>query len=88
LLEAFSEPCEHCKGRGVIIHMEPVADRKAIAPALPVVKEPSSEETFVDTEGYDLTRYEGAEEDELEAEPGESPVRRRTRRGGRRRTRP
>jgi ribonuclease E len=27
LLEAFSETCEHCKGRGVIIHTEPVAER-------------------------------------------------------------
>ena len=24
LLEAFSEPCETCKGRGLIVHMEPV----------------------------------------------------------------
>jgi ribonuclease E len=28
LLEAFSEPCEHCKGRGVIVHSEPV-DKKS-----------------------------------------------------------
>ncbi|MCP2327398.1 ribonuclease E [Hamadaea flava] len=27
LLEAFSETCEHCKGRGVVIHTEPVAER-------------------------------------------------------------
>ncbi len=27
LLEAFSETCEQCKGRGVIIHTEPVNDR-------------------------------------------------------------
>jgi ribonuclease E len=27
LLEAFSEVCEHCKGRGVIIHTEPVQAR-------------------------------------------------------------
>jgi ribonuclease E len=25
LLEAFSEVCDHCNGRGVIVHMEPVA---------------------------------------------------------------
>ncbi|MCU1690577.1 MAG: ribonuclease, Rne/Rng family, partial [Jatrophihabitantaceae bacterium] len=25
LLEAFSEPCEHCHGRGVIVHTEPVS---------------------------------------------------------------
>ena len=28
LLEAFSEPCEACRGRGVIIHSEPVPDRR------------------------------------------------------------
>ncbi|HEU4423992.1 MAG TPA: Rne/Rng family ribonuclease [Pilimelia sp.] len=27
LLEAFSETCEVCKGRGLIVHTEPVADR-------------------------------------------------------------
>ena len=28
LLEAFSETCEHCKGRGVVIHTEPVTERR------------------------------------------------------------
>jgi ribonuclease E len=28
LLEAFSESCEHCQGRGLIIHHEPVESRK------------------------------------------------------------
>ena len=27
LLEAFSEPCECCKGRGVVVHTEPVGDK-------------------------------------------------------------
>jgi ribonuclease E len=29
LLEAFSEPCEHCNGRGLHIHTEPVVGKKA-----------------------------------------------------------
>jgi ribonuclease E len=29
LLEAFSEPCEHCKGRGVILHTEPIEPKPA-----------------------------------------------------------
>ncbi|HJR40358.1 MAG TPA: Rne/Rng family ribonuclease, partial [Nocardioidaceae bacterium] len=28
LLEAFSEDCEHCQGRGLIVHHEPVEQRK------------------------------------------------------------
>ena len=28
LLEAFSEPCETCHGRGAIVHLDPVDDRK------------------------------------------------------------
>src|SRR5207248_5862556 len=31
LLEAFSETCEHCKGRGLLIHTEPVPERKPAA---------------------------------------------------------
>ena len=46
----------------------------------------------MDTEGYDLSRYAAVTEedddlevaDDAEAMPGEAPVRRRTRRGGRR----
>src|SRR5690349_22266625 len=29
LLEAFSETCEVCKGRGVIVHTEPVAEKRS-----------------------------------------------------------
>jgi ribonuclease E len=30
LLEAFSETCEHCQGRGVVIHHEPVEPRRSL----------------------------------------------------------
>lgn len=85
LLEAFSEPCEHCKGRGVIVHTEPVADRKApvqaaaparvkpvsAPPAPPKQAQPKAEDTsYYDTEGYDLSRY-AQPEDEDEPEPGD-----------------
>jgi ribonuclease E len=29
LLEAFSEPCQHCNGRGVIVHLDPVEKKSA-----------------------------------------------------------
>ncbi|PRY42146.1 ribonuclease E [Geodermatophilus tzadiensis] len=28
LLEVFSEPCEHCRGRGVLVHTDPVDDKR------------------------------------------------------------
>jgi ribonuclease E len=37
LLEAFSETCEHCKGRGVLIHTEPVSEKKPAAKATAAV---------------------------------------------------
>ncbi|MDI1465632.1 Rne/Rng family ribonuclease [Catellatospora sp. KI3] len=109
LLEAFSEPCEHCKGRGVIIHTEPVSDRRAAAPApvqqpapvqvksapaQPAPKSTPEDPGYYDTAGYDLSRYENADDDGDGTDEGDAddaadvPTRRRTRRGGRRRTRP
>jgi ribonuclease E len=29
LLEAFSDTCEHCKGRGVILHLDPIPEKRA-----------------------------------------------------------
>jgi ribonuclease E len=37
LLEAFSETCEHCKGRGLLIHPEPVPEKKPAAKATAAV---------------------------------------------------
>src|SRR5262249_10543788 len=37
LLEAFSETCEHCKGRGLLIHAEPVAERRPAVKAVAAV---------------------------------------------------
>ena len=37
LLEAFSETCEHCKGRGVLIHTEPVPEKRPAAKATAAV---------------------------------------------------
>jgi ribonuclease E len=45
LLEAFSEPCEHCKGRGVIVHTEPVGDRPKTNTAAEKVKAVASATT-------------------------------------------
>ncbi len=33
LLEAFGEPCEHCHGRGIIVHSEPVEPKTSIGRA-------------------------------------------------------
>ncbi len=107
LLEAFSETCEACKGRGLIIHTDPVPERRASAvkavaavAAAPVegtgrrrrrstaVVLDEAEEAAVEQTSLDLGE---AVEDELNGvevdEQGLGDGRRRTRRGGRRRTR-
>jgi len=45
LLEAFSEPCEHCKGRGVVVHTEPVGERPKASAAAEKVKAVASATT-------------------------------------------
>jgi ribonuclease E len=42
LLEAFSETCEHCKGRGVILHMDPVVERKSGPEIVHAASEPQA----------------------------------------------
>ncbi len=45
LLEAFSEPCEVCKGRGIIIYTEPVEESRRRTGTTPRKAEPTLEPT-------------------------------------------
>ena len=42
LLEAFSEPCAHCNGRGFIIHSEPVDSGSSVEPGANPAGEPDT----------------------------------------------
>ena len=73
LLESFSEPCEHCNGRGVIVHSEPVDEKRQAKP-----------ERFDDRPrgGRGDRGPKPADEPKADAEPnGDAPKRRS--RGGR-----
>jgi ribonuclease E len=41
LVEAFSETCEHCHGRGFIVHTDPIERQTGAAPSAPVEDETS-----------------------------------------------
>jgi ribonuclease E len=101
LLEAFSETCDHCKGRGVIIHTEPVQEKGRNNVAEKVRAVAASTRTDAADEGAIDVEPRLVDDDDLvpsllaethdgddEDENGTS-VRRRSRRGSsRRRTRP
>ena len=94
LLEAFSETCDHCKGRGVVIQTDPVSTKANVAEKVRAVAASSrpdqAGEVGIDdvelphaSDPEDLVAEEDAEETEA------STTRRRARRGtSRRRTRP
>jgi ribonuclease E len=96
LLEAFSETCEHCKGRGVVIHTDPVAERpranvaekvRAVAASMRGGERPGESTADGDLEVDDEAMP--AVDDELDTDDEAPSARRRARRGGsRRRTRP
>ncbi|GAA1806156.1 hypothetical protein GCM10009682_30030 [Luedemannella flava] len=98
LLEAFSEPCEHCKGRGVMIHTEPVSEKprgtvadkvKAVASSGGRAGDVLDADVEVDEDAVAPVEASGDDLDEDFAEEQTTAGRRRTRRGGaRRRTRP
>jgi ribonuclease E len=81
LLEAFSESCDHCKGRGLIIHTEPVAERartnvaekvRAVAASTNRADQAADEAADeIDVPGLDLDDADlgpaGIEADELDA---------------------
>jgi ribonuclease E len=101
LVEAFSEACEHCKGRGLLIHTEPVPERarggvaekvRAVAAS---VRASASEPAGNGDSGGDVELPEAAEPSggdlddlvsEADADDGQgSTARRRARRGSTRR---
>ncbi len=99
LLEAFSETCEHCKGRGVIVHTEPVAERprtnvaekvRAVAASTRGGERNGRPESTADSDEDVDDEALATVDDDLETDDEEAPsARRRARRGGsRRRTRP
>jgi ribonuclease E len=79
LLEAFSETCDHCKGRGVMIHTEPVPEKrsnggavnqvKAVAAAPRTEQAPPAATTTTTTTSSRSRRRRGGN-----AEPVEAPV--------------
>jgi ribonuclease E len=102
LLEAFSETCDHCKGRGVIISTEPVAEkpRANVAEKVRAVANSGRGATAADDDdGDEIVEADEAgpasmvdddiiSGDDSDSENGGS-MRRRSRRGSsRRRTRP
>jgi ribonuclease E len=101
LLEAFSETCDHCKGRGVIVHTEPVQEKGRNNVAEKVRAVAASSRTDAADEGAIDVEPRLVDDDDLvpslvaEAHDGDDEdenggsVRRRSRRGSsRRRTRP
>jgi ribonuclease E len=101
LLEAFSETCEHCKGRGVLIQTEPVAEKpranvaekvRAMAASSRTAQE-DAEPELPDVDDSALTDVdsdvEAADLVAVGEETDNPSARRRARRGSsRRRTRP
>jgi ribonuclease E len=68
LLEAFSEPCEHCHGRGVIVHTDPVARKGGGAESGSGVRAPGKEQP---AKKQRKTKVQKAEEARLAAEAAE-----------------
>jgi ribonuclease E len=79
LLEAFTETCDHCKGRGLIIHSEPVPEKrvpgagnqvKAVASAAPRTEPAPAQGQQQPAAGRGRRRRGGAA-DQVEAVPAE-----------------
>ena len=73
LLEAFSETCDHCKGRGVIIHTEPVSDkpRNNVAEKVRAMAASTRTDQAGDGDsGFEDVALDVADDDLEPAEPG------------------
>jgi ribonuclease E len=84
LLEAFSETCEHCNGRGVIVHMEPVEaqGRKTAARQGGTVAESAVESVIPAVKPLTSTDQEPGWRQDGPSDAAESRANRRRRRKG------
>ena len=80
LLEAFSETCDHCKGRGVMIHTEPVPEKR-VAGAGNQVKAVASAGTRTEAPAAPSQSQPPAQQQQQQQQPS-GTGRSRRRRGG------
>ena len=82
LLEAFSEPCEVCNGRGVIVHTEPI-EHNGRKPEQQGSSKQNRQQQHTHTEPAAAVAEESAETAERHEEGGEGRRSRRRRKAGR-----
>ncbi|MFI7597328.1 Rne/Rng family ribonuclease [Actinoplanes sp. NPDC049681] len=73
LLEAFSETCEHCKGRGVVIHTEPVPEKRSSGAATQVKAVAAAARTEAPAPPAKSRRRRGGGGEQAPAEPQAAP---------------
>jgi ribonuclease E len=74
LLEAFSETCEHCKGRGLIVHTEPVPEKRSSGAASQVKAVAAATRTEAAPTGRSRKRRGAAGEPPAEPEATTEPT--------------
>ncbi|MEV4643007.1 Rne/Rng family ribonuclease [Actinoplanes sp. NPDC049548] len=73
LLEAFSETCEHCKGRGLVVHTEPVPEKRSSGAASQVKAVAAAARTEAPAQPAKSRRRRGGGGEQAPAEPQAVP---------------